>query len=79
MSIPHKEVNAPFGPLQELAVECIETFFTQSKGKGSVVIFAFIMKSSKNSKLDQPAPAVDFVKSYTLARLISRKSPDKTN
>ena len=73
LSITHGKqlrLNAPFGPLQGMAVETVWTITISAKGEGSTVVFHEIANGSAASNLDQLAPAVDGVKSEAIARLI---------
>jgi uncharacterized protein YndB with AHSA1/START domain len=66
-------LNAPFGPLQGMAVTVIWTIRIEADGDGSVVMFEELANGVSTSKLDELAGAVDGVKSEALARLV-RKS-----
>lgn len=62
-------LNAPFGPLQQLAVTTIWTIQIEAHGDGSKVVFHEVSGGAPNSALDELAPAVDFVKKEALMRL----------
>ena len=62
---------APFGPLQEMAVETIWTITVVAEGEGSRVTFVEFTSGNASSNLDEIAPAVDFVKGEALRRLVA--------
>ena len=64
-------LNAPFGPLQEQGVSVVWTITIQPNSSGSVVLFDEIANGSRHSKLDELAPAVDFVKTEAINRLVN--------
>lgn len=63
------KLDAPFGPLQDLAVTVVWTISVTSEGSGSRVVFDEIANGTAASKLDALAPAVDFVKTEAIRRL----------
>jgi len=65
-------LDAPFGPLQELAVNTVWTITVEPEGSGSKVTFDEVANGSKFSGLDELAKAVDFVKREALSRLVSK-------
>lgn len=62
-------LDAPFGPLQDLAVQVIWTITIEPYEDGSKVIFTEVANGTAASKLDALAPAVDFVKTEAIQRL----------
>lgn len=64
-------LEAPFGPLQEMAVTVIWTININPKGKGSTVTFNEIANGSSQSGLDKIADAVDGVKQQAIDRLVA--------
>ncbi|MBI1339354.1 ATPase [bacterium] len=64
-------LDAPFGPLQELAVTCIWTITIRPEGEGAVVRFDLVANGSAASGLASIAPAVDFVNSQALKSLVA--------
>ena len=62
-------LDAPFGPLQEMAVNVVWTITIEPDGDGTRVIFDEVANGSAASKLDEVAPAVDFVKQEAINRL----------
>jgi len=62
-------LDAPFGPLQGMAVTVIWTITIEPDGDGTRVIFDEVATGSSASGLDQIAPAVDRVKAEAIARL----------
>ncbi len=67
-------LDAPFGPLQEMAVSTVWTITIKPDGGGSLVTFDEIANGTAASKLGALAPAVDFVKGEAIRRLTD--SPD---
>jgi len=65
-------LDAPFGPLQELAVKVIWTITIEADGSGSKVMFDEVANGVSNSKLDELARAVDFVKQEAITRLTTK-------
>lgn len=63
-------LDAPFGPLQSMAVNVIWTITIEADGSGSLVTFDEIANGTSASNLEQIAKAVDAVKSQALARLV---------
>ena len=63
-------LNAPFGPLLEKAVNVVWTITITASEKGSTVVFDEVANGSKYSELDKLAPAVDFVKTEAIKRLV---------
>ena len=64
-------LNAPFGPLQEMAVQAIWTITLTPHGGGTKVVFDEVVNGSSESGLEDMAVAVDFVKTEAMKRLIS--------
>ncbi len=66
-------LDAPFGPLQAMGVTVIWTISLAPNEEtgGTDVTFTEIANGSPASKLDEIAPAVDFVKTEAMQRLIS--------
>ncbi len=65
-------LNAPFGPLQERAAETIWTITIRAnEGGGTKVIFDEIANGTHKSQLDELAPAVDYVKTEAIRRLVT--------
>jgi len=63
-------LNAPFGPLQGLAVTSVWTISLDAQESGGTKItFDHVTNGSASSGLDGLAPAVDFVKSEALKSL----------
>jgi uncharacterized protein YndB with AHSA1/START domain len=67
-------LDAPFGPLQDIAVTVVWTItLTEEKstgeGTGTRVVFEETANGTPGSKLDALAPAVDFVKTGAIRRL----------
>ena len=64
-------LDAPFGPLQEMGVSVIWTIALEADedGGGTTVTFTEIANGSSASKLDELAPAVDFVKTEAMKQL----------
>ena len=63
-------LEAPFGPLQEKAIDAIWTISISPLETGSSVTFEFIANGSAFSKLDELAPAVEMVKTQALKTLV---------
>ena len=63
-------LDAPFGPLQDMAVSVIWTITLNETDLGTEVTFKEIANGSSVSTLDEIAPAVDFVKAEAMARLV---------
>ncbi len=63
------KLDAPFGPLLDLAVTVVWTISVTPEGSGSRVVFDEIANGTAASKLDALAPAVDFVKTEAIRRL----------
>ncbi len=62
-------MNAPFGPLQEMAVNVVWTItLTRTEG-GTKVTFGEVANGTEGAALDKLAPAVDFVKTEAIKRL----------
>ena len=70
---PGKELrlDAPFGPLQQMAVNAIWTISISPHEDGSKVIFDEVVNGSTESNLEEMAVAVNFVKSEAIGRLVS--------
>ena len=64
-------LDAPFGPLQGLAVSTVWTISVKSEGDKTVVTFDEIANGTLISQLDEIAKAVDYVKSEALSRLVA--------
>lgn len=64
-------LEAPFGPLQALAVKTVWTITVTPKGSGSEVTFEFLANGTAHSNLDQLASAVLQVKTQALQQLIA--------
>ena len=64
-------LDAPFGPLQEMGVSVVWTIklAPDEETGGTKVTFYEIANGTAASKLDELAPAVDFVKTEAMARL----------
>lgn len=62
-------LDAPFGPLQGMAVTVIWTITIEPDGDGTRIIFDEVATGSSASALGQIAPAVDGVKGEAIARL----------
>ena len=62
-------LDAPFGPLQGMAVTVIWTITIEPDGDGTRIIFDEVATGSSASALGQIAPAVDRVKDEAIARL----------
>ena len=67
-------LNAPFGPLQDMAVTVVWTISLVLTPDGTKVTFTEVANGSQASNLDKIAPAVDFVKQQAIARLTSSSS-----
>lgn len=63
-------LQAPFGPLQALAVNAVWTIsLTEMESGGTTIRFDHVTNGTSSSGLDQLAPAVDYVKSEALKSL----------
>ncbi len=62
-------LNAPFGPLQGVGAHVIWTITIEEKETGAMVIFDESATAPPTAKLDELAPAVDFVKTEAIRRL----------
>ncbi len=62
-------LDAPFGPLQDIAVKVVWTITITPSADGSRIVFDEIANGTNASKLDALAPAVDFVKTEAIKRL----------
>ena len=64
-------LDAPFGPLQEMGVSVVWTITLtpDEDTDGTKVTFTEIANGTAASKLDELAPAVDFVKTEAMTRL----------
>ena len=63
-------LQAPFGPLQPLAVNAVWTIsLTEMETGGTMIRFDHVTNGTSSSGLDQLAPAVDYVKSEALKSL----------
>ncbi|MFC7291767.1 SRPBCC family protein [Hirschia litorea] len=67
-------LNAPFGPLQNMAVTVIWTITIQEENDGSKITFLETANGTHQSKLDEIAPAVDYVKTQAIQRLANKTS-----
>ena len=68
-------LNAPFGPLQEMGVSVVWTISLSATESGTTVTFDEIANGTAASKLNELAPAVDFVKSEAIRRLTQDVAP----
>ncbi|GHA20159.1 hypothetical protein GCM10008090_32580 [Arenicella chitinivorans] len=64
-------LDAPFGPLQERAVDVVWTISIQAHETGSLVIFEEVANGTNASGLDELAKAVDYVKTEAIKRLVT--------
>ena len=64
-------LDAPFGPLQKMAVQTVWVITIEPAGNGSKVTFTEQANGAAESNLDQLAPAVDFVKQNAIERLVA--------
>ncbi len=64
-------LEAPFGPLQSMAVDVVWTITILPEGSGSKVIFDEVANGSDASNLDKVAGAVDGVKAEAMRRLVA--------
>ncbi|MEE4145214.1 MAG: hypothetical protein V2I26_10485 [Halieaceae bacterium] len=64
-------LEAPFGPLQSMAVNVVWTISVRAEGTGSKVIFDEVANGSEASRLDTIAGTVDGVKAEALRRLVA--------
>jgi hypothetical protein len=64
-------LEAPFGPLQSMAVNVVWTITVLPDGTGSRVIFDEVANGSDASNLDKIAGAVDGVKAEAMQRLVA--------
>lgn len=64
-------LEAPFGPLQSMAVDVVWTITILPEGTGSKVIFDEVANGSDASNLDKVAGAVDGVKAEAMRRLVA--------
>ncbi len=72
-------LNAPFGPMQEMAVTAIWTIKIEPHNDGSKVIFDEVVNGTSESALDELAPAVDYVKTEAINRLVSGENYAKSD
>lgn len=72
-------LNAPFGPLQDMAVNVVWTIELKASddGSGTDIIFSEKANGSAASNLDQLARAVDFVKQEAIMSLAQITSATK--
>lgn len=70
--VPGKKLQmiATFGPLKDIAVAVIWTIDITPHEGGSKVVFTEIANGTSASKLDELAPAVDYVKTEAINRLV---------
>jgi len=64
-------LDAPFGPLQSMAVSVVWTITVLPEGTGSTVIFNEVANGSDASNLDKIAGAVDGVKAEAMRSLVT--------
>ena len=64
-------LDAPFGPLQDKGVNVVWTITLAAEGEGTRVTFTETANGTAASGLDDLAPAVDFVKTEAITRLVS--------
>ena len=64
-------LDAPFGPLQKMAVQTVWVITIEPADAGSKVTFTEQASGAAASNLDQLAPAVDFVKQNAIERLVT--------
>lgn len=69
-------LDAPFGPLQGIGAKTIWTITLAPEGDGTKVTFDEIAYGTDASKLDELAPAVDFVKTEAIKRLTATEEPN---
>ena len=62
-------LDAPFGPLQEMAIKDVWTITVTPHEKGSKIVFDEVVNGTKDSALEEMATAVDFVKQEAIKRL----------
>jgi uncharacterized protein YndB with AHSA1/START domain len=62
-------LDAPFGPLQQMAVKDVWTITVTPKGDGSKIVFDEVVNGTDESNLEEMATAVDFVKEEAIQRL----------
>lgn len=62
-------LSAPFGPLQEMAVETVWTISLTETDTGTRITFEFIANGNEFSALEKLAPAVNYVKGEALKSL----------
>lgn len=62
-------LNAPFGPLQGVGAHTIWTITIEATDTGAVVRFDETATAPPTAKLDELAPAVDYVKTEAIRRL----------
>ena len=64
-------LDAPFGPLQEMAVNVVWTLTLTPHEGGTKVTFTETANGTQVSALEELAPAVDYVKTEAITRLVS--------
>ena len=64
-------LDAPFGPLQDKGVTVIWTITLAAEGEGTRVTFTETANGTAASGLAELAPAVDYVKTEAITRLVS--------
>ena len=64
-------LDAPFGPLQDKGVNVIWTISLAAEGEGTRVTFTETANGTAASGLGELAPAVDYVKTDAITRLVS--------
>ena len=69
-------LDAPFGPLQGIGAKTTWTITLTPEGEGTKVTFDEIAYGTEASKLDELAPAVDFVKTEAIRRLTATEQPN---
>lgn len=67
-------LNAPFGPLQEMAVTDIWTITLTPYNEGAKIVFDEVVNGSSESDLIEMAKAVDFVKQDAIERLAAERA-----
>ncbi len=74
---PNKSLilDAPFGPLKDLDVTVTWSISITSNGTGSKVVFHETAYGNESAKLNELAPAVDFVKTEAIKRLTQPLQP----
>lgn len=68
-------LDAPFGPLQGMAVNVVWTISISQTESGTLIIFDEVATGSRESGLDAIAPAIDLVKQEAIERLAAVPQP----